>query len=289
MGFNEREVAVLFWFGVLLAGVIAYGPTRRQLPSLLKLTFWSKVTVLFAVALGYVVSMVLLLQWFGLWTGEQATELFFWVFGPGIAALWNYDKAGDDPHFMRKSFRRAVEFAVILQFVVNLYPFHLGIEIVLVFLLALSGAMIAYAQHRGEEAQAAKKLFEIVLAVVGIAILVNGVAHILGDVEDFATITNARDFVVPILLTVGFVPFVYLFGVFATYESLFVTVSVMVDDPKVERYARRRALRTAGLSIRRLRRLRKVYPRALHHGVTTAAVDQAIVEARDSQASKANP
>jgi hypothetical protein len=221
---------------------------------------------------GYVTAMVYGAAQLSLWTPAQTSETVFWFFGTGIVLLFNYDKAVQDSSFVRYVFKRALGVALLVEFVVNLYPFPLIVELVLVPVLAFLGAMLAMAEHRGEKT--VKRFLEAVLGIIGISFLLNALLHVVGDPGDFVAEENLQDILVPILFTIGLIPFLYVFALYATYESLFSRVGIFIKDKEVARHAKWLAIRYAGPRMSILRRFSTAYPRELYRGLKNDEVDR---------------
>jgi peptidoglycan/LPS O-acetylase OafA/YrhL len=125
--------------------------------------FEPKLLTIFILMAAYAGLLVWLLSLANIWTPALIAETFFWFFGPAIVLYSQFDKAGRDPHFFRRTALAALTVTVVIEFVINLYPMNLIVELLLVPVLALIGGMLALTTE--PEHRQVKGLLEFLLAV----------------------------------------------------------------------------------------------------------------------------
>jgi hypothetical protein len=274
---DNRELALLGWVvALLLIAPLAIPRTRKSLGSLAKQVFASKLTFVFGGMMLYTASLCYVAWQSGIWTAEQLPETVLWFFAGGFVLLMNTDKAGKGERFIRQAVLQAIGLSAAVEFVANTQPFPLLIEVILAPVLVTLGAAIAVVAHQGDEFIHVKRFLEGILVIVGLAFLLNSVWHAVVAQDDFFSLTRFRDFLVPILLTVCFVPFVYLFALWSMYEFTFLRINFLVKDKKIARYAKRKLVRTAGLRVRQLRPLAAGVMGPFFRSMTRTDVDDAI-------------
>jgi hypothetical protein len=62
------------------------------------------------------------------------------------------------------------------------------------------------------------------------------------DFNKFASMSTLENFIIPILLTLTFLPFVYLVAVYVAYENLFIRLQFFIKDPSLLKYTKKRIL-----------------------------------------------
>jgi len=158
-------------------------------------------------------------------------DALFWLFGTAVILFFNSNQAGKEKHYVRKIALDNFKFAIILDFVVNLYVFNLAVEIVLLpFLAALMVLSVVAATK--DEYKPVKKFLNGFAIVITIGLLIYALASIHADPRGFATVKNLEDFLTPIVLTLTFLPFAYGLALYLSYSGLFLRVGFRIRDDK---------------------------------------------------------
>ncbi|MEX1007050.1 MAG: hypothetical protein WD271_04305 [Acidimicrobiia bacterium] len=209
-----------------------------------------KISVPLVLMVAYVAAVVFGLYAALLWDWSLFSETLFWFVGTALVLFARYDHVVEDPHFFRHTMLGALSLTVIVEFLTNLSSFSLPVEFLLVPLLVLLGATLAVSATREEFAPARGCLTRVV-AVAGLGLLLYSLTRVLENIGDVATTDMLRELVTPALLTLCLLPFIYLLGVYGSYDGLLSRLKWLASDDRVVcRYARRRVLRSAGLRLR---------------------------------------
>jgi hypothetical protein len=238
---NAREQAAALW----LAGIVAFGlfksrDARLGVLALAVSVLNPKLGGVILAAAVYAASTMALLARLGVADETLFKAAVYWFFGTALVALANLP--GKDGAFLKKLIRELFSVAFVVAFVVNLYVFPLYVELVVVPVVLLT--TIAKARR-----------LLIVLGAVVLAIVVARVAFNLGD---YATWATARAYLLPIALTVAFVPFLYVFALVMAYELVFMRLGFALRDEDGRTHAPFRvklaAMRAAGARLSRINR-----------------------------------
>jgi len=143
--------------------------------------------------------------------------------------------------FFRKSALDGLKVTVMLEFIANLYTFRLWIEMILVPLIAIAAATWAMAETKPEYISVAKLMKASVLCY-GLVILGFTVFEILNDPKGFATLNNLLDYLLPIILTLVYLPFAYLFALYMLYIQVFARLSIFTTDKGLIAFAKRKLM-----------------------------------------------
>lgn len=251
---SNREIALLIWLVIFLVALVAYRPARESLRPLLELIFFSKITVSLIAMLVYVALVIVAFAKVGLWHLWMVKDTLFWLFGTAIILLGNTTKTAEEEHYFKKLALDNLKFAVVLDFVLNLYVFNLFVELLLLPVLAFL-AMLAVVAGTKDEYAPVKKLISAVTALIGFGFLLYAVVSMTHNFHDFATLKNLEDFLVPIVLTLTFLPFVYGMALFSVYELLFVRLDLPLrNNQELAAYTKRQVFKVCGLRLRKVNR-----------------------------------
>jgi hypothetical protein len=104
--------------------------------------------------------------------------------------------------------RQGVSLTAIVEFVANFYVFPLLVEMIVIPVLMAVYAMQAVAGTKAEYATV-KKLLDGTAIAFGVVLVAYAVVRTASDAANLASSQTLMEFALPILLTAGFLPFVY--------------------------------------------------------------------------------
>ncbi|MCY4597708.1 MAG: hypothetical protein OXC19_23270 [Bryobacterales bacterium] len=114
--------------------------------------------------------------------------------------------------------------AALIEFLVNLYVMSLPGELVFQTVVVVLSLMVTIAGQKPEY-KSAKVLCEWVLTLIGIALLAFSSRQIQLHWEQLDARELMLDFALPVWLTVGLVPLLYLFSIYIAYDAAFRAIS----------------------------------------------------------------
>jgi hypothetical protein len=255
LSFNDREIAVALWAAAFLGWCLWRPEIRRSLGGVAKALFAPKILLGLAAFAAYVALALFGLARAGWWNASLAKDTVFWTFGTGLVLLFRANKAGDEPHFFRRTALDCLKVAVVIQFVFTNYVMPLPAELVLVPFSAFLGAMLAVSNTRPEFESAAKLLSKVLTALT-LALLAHSFWLLFQRAADLGKVATYQSLTIGPILTLLAIPFVYAFAVLIEYESQFIRLGIWLkDDPRLLKAAKWAVARECKLSLPRLRRL----------------------------------
>ncbi|MGH2732030.1 MAG: hypothetical protein ACRDJG_03655, partial [Actinomycetota bacterium] len=251
---DNREKAFLIWLLIGVTFLIVHKDIRQRFPPILKLIFATQIGIGLLVMVAYVSLILLIAHKLSLWNPSQLKTTVFWFFGTALVMLFSTNDAIKDDDYLKKVVAKNLRFAVVLSFVINLYVFNLFIELLLVPLLFLIRALIAFAGTKQEYAHA-KRFTETIQAIIGIRLLIYVLTSLISNFQNFASLKNLRGFVLPIALTMALLPFMYMVTLYSAYESLFIRIEFWLDKKKeLTTFTKRQILKTCSLRLTKVNR-----------------------------------
>jgi hypothetical protein len=258
--FNDREKAIIIWFCILLIWVLSKKSVRDNIKepvvTILKILFSAKIGIPLLLMGVYASLIVFLAYRFNLWDVSLLKDTLLWFFGTACIMFGSTDKAGQDSKYFKDVILDTLKFSVILEFVVNLYVFNIFVELILVPLVSLVAGMLVIAGKKNEYATV-KKVLNGVLIIAGLAMLIYALAHVFGDFKQFATIGNAKSLLLPLVLTLAFLPFMYCLTLWARYESLFTSIDIWTHNKELASFIKWKLFLKCLLNLNKLNRVFK--------------------------------
>jgi hypothetical protein len=87
-----------------------------------------------------------------------------------------------------------------------------------------------------------KVVLDWVFAIVGVVLISWSLYQAATHLDTFATSTTLKDLALPPLMSLAFLPFLYIMALFVTYESLFVRLRFFIKDDRLVRFTKVRTL-----------------------------------------------
>lgn len=237
---NNRELSIVIWFVLFLIWIFTQKKVRKASISLIKAFLAKKLLYGYIAMFLYITAILTLFYSMGVWGFDWIKNTLLWIICVAFVMLMNFSKS-TDKHYLKNSLKDNLKILIVLEFVINLYVFNLWVELAIVPFSTLLGGMIAITDS-DEQYRVVKKLLDIVLSSMGLVFFVYAIYMISNNFDNFMSISNLRDFLLPIFLTILFLPFVYFVALYSNYESLFTRMPFFIKDDKLLSYSKRKTL-----------------------------------------------
>ena len=183
----------------------------------------------------------------GIWEMNHLPITVLWAVFIAFVMLFDFKKVNDSSYF-KCALKDNLKALIILEFIVNLYVFDLWLELLFVPFAAIIGGMIAISET-DKKYEITKKFLNFIMSLIGLIFIGYAGYKISTDFKQFATFENLESFYLPILYSITFIPFVYLFALYSGYETFFVRLGFFVDDTNVLRYAEKKTIFAFNLNL----------------------------------------
>jgi hypothetical protein len=206
---DSREKAVFVWTLVAFAwAVIKVDGFLASVGGILGV-LCGKLLLPFVLLASYCAGVVIAAQALGLWHTTAIKETVYWFLGTGVLLVGRAIESANNPNWARKMLRPALRLTLIVEFLVNLYVFPFGVEMVLVpfvVLVVLVEAIAALDQTHAP----AQRFSSGVITTIGFGLLAYVLVSVFGDLRGFFTRENAEDFLLAPALTLVSLPILFV-------------------------------------------------------------------------------
>ena len=181
---NNRELAFLLWMSLVLLVVIFKTSVRKTAGNLLRMILWSKLTIYFLAVAFYTTAIVYLLWRMNLWDMSQVKNTVLWFFTAGAASLFHItDK--NKSNYLKEAIKDILSITAVLQFLVGIYSFSLGIELVFLPFVFVVVGMMVIAEKKPEHHQVFRLLRKLIV-LGGLFLIGFTLFKIIFDFKSFA-------------------------------------------------------------------------------------------------------
>jgi hypothetical protein len=215
---NNREVASAVWLLVPLAVGLGVPSLREVLMGLVLALFQQVFVVRYAALAAWAGCLVMLAATIGLWDPGLAKDTLTWFVLSGLVLARGPTSTEAGEGFFRRACMTAVGLTAFLEFYGNLVVFPLIVELLLQPTLVFFLLMRSTPAKRPEE-ETVKNLFfglSVVLSLVVLGVVTVDLVQSWNAVDKAE---SGRLLALPIWLTLGALPLVYLFGMLDGYEG----------------------------------------------------------------------
>lgn len=216
---NSREDAVLVWTVMILT--FAFTQNGRAIAGSLwgvVCALFGKLLFLFGLAAAYCAGILILANCVGLFHASAAKEAVYWFFGVALVLVGNATRANPGPPYVKDVLRRAFKATIITDFVVNLYVFPLGVEIVFVG-VAFLFVMLQVVATSDPKTQNIVPFIDGVLITLGLFLFASFMVKAITDSDRFLSRDTAERFLVVPAMSVASIPLLYLVAWYARREQ----------------------------------------------------------------------
>jgi len=248
---NNREIALILWLIIFIILALTMVKVRQSIIGLIKTFFHSKLIFPIFAMLIFIIGTVAILRMIGFWDISALNDTIYWTIGTAFVTFFNLDKVGKEEKIFKNLIVENIKFIVILEFIINLYTFSLLTELIVLPIIVFLYLMVEVSALRPEQKQV-RNLFTILLAVFGGFVLVFTIKEIFLDFQSFASLKNLRDLLLPPLLLVMFIPFLYFVALYMHYDSLFKHIGIANKQTDLLRYTKKKIFMACHINLFKL-------------------------------------
>jgi len=220
--FNNREIAFGIIIFIFLIWILQKKNIRIELIKLLHCLINKYFIRIYFEILIYSCFMVVVLYKMGLWSFNYTKDVLLWILFSALYLSFKVADTKDDKKIFRNIMKDTVGFAVFVEFLLNVYTFSIIAEVLLIVFISIVSMMIAYTEVFSSKDPGGRvnKLMYGINVYIGLNILLFLTSRILTQSEDLININTLKSFILPIILTVMFIPYLNYLLLWTTYKNV---------------------------------------------------------------------
>lgn len=251
---NNREQAILIWLSVALIWVLGNEVFRGALLGIVKHAVHRRFMLIYALTATYLTVCSRIFSHWGMWDIQSFKAALLWLLSVGI--LMAFKVSRDDmegKYFWVEVCLGGFKIAVVLEFVTQFYVFNIFIELLLIPCSAFLGLMLSPSKILDDN-PTVKKFLDGIAVMLGLFLLTYALYHIASDPDTFWNVSTAISFLLPVVLTVLFIPLLWFIATIAAYENVFMRVKYVFPDKRTQRFVKLQVLWKIGFRFYELKR-----------------------------------
>lgn len=253
---NNREIAALFYICIFLV-VVIHSTGCDALIDIIQTFFQPKITTIWVSMSLYVATSTWILSRLGLWDWPNLKSTLLWWLTVGFSSLFEAKRLTENPNLIRKLLFETLAISTIIVFIAELVSFPLWIEVVVIPIVTAIAVLITVADNQASKPGFTRvvQFLRILQLITGFTILLSSYWLVAKNVQEFWTLNTLREFGLPILLWIMFIPFIVFLATYMAYERNFIRLGLRPTQHTIANYARWRALIAFGLNTEGVNRL----------------------------------
>ena len=247
---STRELAWAIWILIALAACMFSKDMRQSFARIITTLFGWKISLSLLAFFLHTSLYVFFLYKLSLWDISLLKDTFIWAIGFGFVSLMNINKVKSSTYF-KNVFVDTIKLTIAIEFVINFFTFSLTKELIIVPILVFTAAMQAFASLKPEHKQV-ENIFKFILTGFGVFVFFFSLYKTIEQHSLLFTFDNLKSFLLPVILSITFLPFMYLYNLLVKYEEIFTRLDFSIRDKAVRQRVKRQILWVANFNIDKL-------------------------------------
>lgn len=234
---SNREWASAAWLSFLLLFALRKQEVRSSLHQVFHNFFKPIILLPFASFFVSVALEVWLASVFGLWNKGLAISTLLWAATCGVAMFFRYQEVSDNANFFKQAVRKTIGISVLLEFIINMESMSLIAELFLAPVVAafvLNSSAVDLHQVKAS----IKRFSDTVLGAIAVLLIGFSAWRTYGKWSETDRPQLLLQFALPIWLTIGALPYMYLFNLYIGYDTAFRAINSATTDSRARWRAR---------------------------------------------------
>lgn len=281
--FNNREIAIAIWAIICFFLLFIKKEIRRSFLNFIKALFQREILFVSFFIIGYFTVIITILYYVRFWNIAFLKDSIEWLLFTGILICFNAMTANKEEKIFRKIIKENLTLVIILEFILNAYTFSLFWELLLIPIFTVI-ILVGEVSKTNPKYKSVEKLMTTLQVILGMYILTSVIYKIISDLKNFWAFNTLKSFLLPPILTVLFLPFIYFIVLYLKYELLFVRLNIgEKKSTELKNYAKKKIFRYCCLNLNRVNRvINTLGPRDLINIKNKEDVDKLIRIYRES-------
>lgn len=191
------------------------------------------------------------------WDITMLKTTIYWTFGGAFVMFFNVGEAIEKDKYFWKVFIDCFKLTIIVEFLSNLYSFHIAIELISIPVLILIGFSMALKSDTKEN-KIAKSFFGIIYGMYIVAVIIFSIVKISENYSEVFTVANLKSLLFSSMMTIMFIPFLYFVALFMVYESFLKGKKyILSENNKLYQFLKWKIIVRCHLNLKRIRLVSK--------------------------------
>lgn len=231
--FTTREIAIFIYGIILLTYILARNKGKEVLLPVIKAASHKKLIIPFCLLILLAACLVWACTYSSVWDWLYVKDIALWTLFVGVPVCFNATSRQLEEHYFKNILIDNLKFTALVEFITGTFTFsfigEMILQPVLVVFMILQSSLV-------KKTEAAKKVVDSIVGITGLIIIGLTVKSISDSIGEVYFVDILVGLVLPIILSIIYLPVAYLFALYAKYEILFLRMRFKEPDDKQLRH-----------------------------------------------------
>ena len=187
-----------------------------------------------------------------IWENIYLKDIVVWTLFSGLTICMNAVSGEADEKYIFKVLKDNIRFTMVTELLLSTFTFSFWVELIIIPITTVIVLLDTVAEHKSD-ALAAHKLFQNVIAFIGLCVILQTVRVGIREYRELNVINTLVSFFIPIVYLLLTTPLEYAFELYSKYEMLFIRMHFKEpNDKRVQRKRHLKVIKVCGLSVKRI-------------------------------------
>ena len=254
--FSTRELAMGIYIVALLIYVLCHEKSRNALLKVIKIALFPRISVTALILAAIGIGAAFYASRFSIWDNAYYKDVVMWALFVGWPLCFGAISSKEKGYF-HNAIVDNLKFTVLFDCVFSTFTFPLWVEMLIIPTTTII-VLLETVAKREEKSKVVAKLMSGLLTIIGFVVLFFTVKIAIAEFETEMTSGMAASLIIPLILSIMYVPFAYLLALYAAYEVSFLRMKFCEPDKLwIRLWHRIKALVICNFSLDKARILQK--------------------------------
>ena len=251
--FTPRDWATITLIGAFILFSATSKSVRNSIFGVIKVFFHWKIIVPIICAQLYLSIFYFSLYKLNIWNDSILREIIFFSLFTSISLIFKYASNNDHISSLKGIIQDTVSASIIIEFYLQIYTFSYPIELLIQFLLAFFYLMGVYNKRETKDYEKTYIVTQSLFYCLTAFLLVYSIYMAIKHWENNFSCQTVASLLFPIIATIAYWPFLYIFATICAYETWFVRIFfASKKDKEVYRFRKYQVIKTCKLNLKKI-------------------------------------
>lgn len=240
---DNRVLAQLIWLSIAVLPLILTSKNRSSIWGIARAFALILQRIFSWIIISWLIIVVYLAFLIGLWDIDMIVTTVWWSLASGTVLTYDAATSTSDMKFFTSRLKNLLSVTVIVEALVTLVEMPLPFELLLVPSSFILVVMIAFSDNKNTNTRTMGSCAGYIALTVAAGLIVFNVWSWASGQASISSSDVLREMILPIYLTMTFIPVLYLLTIYSRWELLYRKIKELTSTgPYIRRLGRRLAL-----------------------------------------------